>query len=136
MGTVDQARHVRVDLARVANDCPVLDDLVLLTSEFVTNAILHSHSGHPDRTFTVRATLYPGDYAWVEVIDRGADGRPTSSARSTGAVWRSLPQSRETGTGQSTAMPPAAQHGSGLTGHGDGPAQVRSGRRTDSRSNL
>ena len=25
----------------------------------------------PDRTFTVRVTLYPGDYAWGEVIDHG-----------------------------------------------------------------
>ena len=48
------------------------DDLVLLASELATNAILHSRSGHPARTFAVRATLYPGDYvSWVEVIDRG-----------------------------------------------------------------
>jgi anti-sigma regulatory factor (Ser/Thr protein kinase) len=36
-----------------------------------TNAILHTRSGHPDRLFTVRATLYPDDYVWVEVIDQG-----------------------------------------------------------------
>jgi serine/threonine-protein kinase RsbW len=70
-GTVDQARHVRADLAKVAADCPVSDDLVLLASELATNAILHSRSGHPDRTFTVHVTLYSGDYAWVEVIDQG-----------------------------------------------------------------
>jgi len=50
---------------------PVSDDLVLLVSELSTNAILHSRSGHPDRTFTVRVTLYPGDYAWGEVEDQG-----------------------------------------------------------------
>ncbi|MGO8891736.1 MAG: ATP-binding protein [Streptosporangiaceae bacterium] len=70
-GTIDQARHVRADLARVATACPVADDLVLLASELATNAILHSRSGRPARTFAVRATLYPGDYAWVEVIDQG-----------------------------------------------------------------
>jgi anti-sigma regulatory factor (Ser/Thr protein kinase) len=70
-GIIDQARHVRADLAKVAADCPVSDDLVLLASELSTNAILHSRSGHPCRTFTVRVTLYPGDYAWVEVIDQG-----------------------------------------------------------------
>ncbi len=70
-GTIDQAQHVRADLAKVAADCPVSDDLVLLASELSTNAILHSRSGHPDRTFTVHVTLYPGDYAWVEVIDQG-----------------------------------------------------------------
>jgi anti-sigma regulatory factor (Ser/Thr protein kinase) len=70
-GTSDQAQHVRADLVRVAADCPVSDDLVLLASELATNAILHSRSGHPDRTFTMRVTLYPGDHAWVEVIDQG-----------------------------------------------------------------
>jgi two-component sensor histidine kinase len=70
-GTIDQAQHVRADLAQVAASCPVLDDLVLLASELSTNAILHSRSGHSDRTFTVRVTLYPGDYAWGEVIDHG-----------------------------------------------------------------
>ena len=70
-GTADQARHVRADLAKVAGDCPVLDELVLLASELATNAILHSRSGHPAGTFTVRATLYPDHYAWVEVTDHG-----------------------------------------------------------------
>jgi anti-sigma regulatory factor (Ser/Thr protein kinase) len=70
-GTIDQAQHVRADLARVAADCPVSDDLVLLASELATNAILHSQSGHPDRMFIVRVTLYPGDYAWAAVIDQG-----------------------------------------------------------------
>jgi hypothetical protein len=70
-GTIDQAQHVRADLAKVAAGCPISDDLVLLASELSTNAILHSRSGHPDRTFTVRVTLYPGDYAWGEVVDQG-----------------------------------------------------------------
>ena len=70
-GTIDQARHVRADLARVAIACPVADDLVLLASELATNAILHSRSGNPARTFAVRVKLYPGDYAWVEVADQG-----------------------------------------------------------------
>jgi len=70
-GSSDQAQHVRADLVRVAAGCPVSEDLVLLASELATNAILHSRSGHPDRTFTVRAMLYPGDHAWVEVIDQG-----------------------------------------------------------------
>jgi serine/threonine-protein kinase RsbW len=70
-GTADQAKHVRADLARVAGDCPVLDELVLLASELATNAIRHSRSGHPAGTFTVRATLYPDRYALVEVTDHG-----------------------------------------------------------------
>ena len=75
-GTIDQARHVRADLAKVADACPVADDLVLLASELATNAILHSRSCHPARAFAVRATLYPGDYAWVEVIDEDGAWAP------------------------------------------------------------
>lgn len=70
-GTISQAQHVRADLAKLTADCPVTDDVILLASELATNAILHSRSGYPARTFTVRATLYPGDYAWIEVIDQG-----------------------------------------------------------------
>jgi serine/threonine-protein kinase RsbW len=70
-GTIDQPRQVRVDLAKIADGFPGIDNLLLLVSELATNAILHSQSGHPDRGFTVRATLCPDDYAWVEVIDAG-----------------------------------------------------------------
>jgi serine/threonine-protein kinase RsbW len=70
-GTIDQPQRVRTDLAAIAGQWTLVEDLVLLASELAANAILHSRSGHPDRTFTVRATLYPGEYAWVEVIDRG-----------------------------------------------------------------
>jgi serine/threonine-protein kinase RsbW len=70
-GVIDQVRNVRADVSSVARNCPVADDLVLLTSELVTNAILHSRSGRPNRVFTVRATFQPGDYAWVEVVDEG-----------------------------------------------------------------
>jgi anti-sigma regulatory factor (Ser/Thr protein kinase) len=70
-GTLDQARRVRADLSEVAGTCLVADELVLLASELAANAILHSRSGHPGHEFTVRMTLYPGEYAWVEVIDQG-----------------------------------------------------------------
>lgn len=70
-GTIDQPGRVRADLAEIAGQCPVADELVLLASELATNAIRHSRSGDPGRSFTMLATLYPGDYAWVAVIDEG-----------------------------------------------------------------
>jgi anti-sigma regulatory factor (Ser/Thr protein kinase) len=70
-GAISQPRQVRADLAEIADGFPAMDNLLLLSSELATNAVLHSKSGHPDREFTVRATFYPGDYAWVEVIDAG-----------------------------------------------------------------
>ena len=70
-GTVNQPRRVRADLTEVAGGCPVIDALVLLASELAANAVTHSRSGRLGGVFTVRATLYPGDYVWVEVIDQG-----------------------------------------------------------------
>ena len=75
-GIISQAQHVRADLAKIAAECPAADDVILLASELATNAVLHSRSGHPNRVFTVRATLYPGDYAWVEIIDQGGAWTP------------------------------------------------------------
>jgi hypothetical protein len=62
---------VRKDLAPVLDGCPVADDFVLLASELVTNAIVHSRSGLPGGVLTVRAEVRPGDFAWLEVEDLG-----------------------------------------------------------------
>jgi anti-sigma regulatory factor (Ser/Thr protein kinase) len=70
-GTTSQPCEVRADLAAFAAGFPAADSLVLVASELATNAVLHSRSGHSDGEFTVRATFYLGDYAWVEVIDAG-----------------------------------------------------------------
>lgn len=72
-GTASQAARVRADLAEIAAEFPAADDLILLASELAANATTHSRSGHPGGTFTVRAYLYPGEYAWVEVIDQGGE---------------------------------------------------------------
>jgi two-component sensor histidine kinase len=89
-GTMNQPRGVRVDLTEIAGACPVIDELVLLGSELAANAVLHSRSGHPGGMFTVRATLYPGDYVWVEVIDQGgpwvADGHDDEHGRGLAVV--------------------------------------------------
>jgi serine/threonine-protein kinase RsbW len=70
-GLVDQVAKVRADLTQAALGCPVADDLVLLTAELATNAILHSKSGHPGQMFTVRVTIYQDEYVWAEVEDKG-----------------------------------------------------------------
>jgi serine/threonine-protein kinase RsbW len=70
-GTISQPRQVRADLSVTADGFPAMDELLLLTSELASNAIMHSRSGLPGGTFTVHATLYLGEYAWVEIIDQG-----------------------------------------------------------------
>ena len=114
--------------------------VILLASELATNAILHSRSGHPGRVFTVRATLYPGDYAWVEVIDQGGAWTADELDDEHGRGLASLPLSLGTATGASMATPHAASRGSGSTGTTresanwtrERPAQVQAGRRAAS----
>src|SRR5580704_1383775 len=72
-GVKEQVHQVRADLAHVAAGFPAADDLVLIGSELATNAVLHSRSGHPGETFTVRAEVHPGQYASLEVEDQGGD---------------------------------------------------------------
>ena len=70
-GAASEVRRVRADLAVVAAGCPIADELVLLASELATNAIMHTKSGGPDATFTLRAEVHYGDYVRVEVEDQG-----------------------------------------------------------------
>jgi serine/threonine-protein kinase RsbW len=67
----DQAALARAFLRRVLAGCPALEDVVLICSELASNAIVHSRSAEPGGSFTVRAEVREGDYAWVEVQDQG-----------------------------------------------------------------
>lgn len=70
-GAASHVQRVRADLAPFARGCPRADDLIMAASELAANAALHSRSSEPGGQFTVRAELYHGDYAWVEVEDDG-----------------------------------------------------------------
>jgi len=69
-GRPDQVRAVRQAVASYVNGCPRADDVVLVASEFATNAILHSDS--KGEFFSVACQLY-ADYCWIEVEDLGGD---------------------------------------------------------------
>jgi serine/threonine-protein kinase RsbW len=73
LGTIEQVREVCADMTAITDGYPLSDDLVLIASELATNAIVHSRSGRPAGSFTVRVTIYPDDYAWVEVVDQGGE---------------------------------------------------------------
>lgn len=107
LGTIDQVRRLRADIAEVARAWPVADELILLASELATNAILHSRSGHTAQTFTVQATLYPGDYAWVEVADQGG-------------TWTTDEHDDERGRGLAIVAAIAGDGNWGVDGDGDG----------------
>jgi serine/threonine-protein kinase RsbW len=78
-GTTEQIRAVRTDLRGLLGDCPVADDVILCASELAANAAIHSRSRIPGGTFTVRATISPGTYAWIEVEDSGGSWTPAIS---------------------------------------------------------
>ena len=75
-GTIEHIRIVRADLRAVLNECPIADDVILCASELAANAAIHSRSRLPGGTFTVRAKISPGDYAWIEVEDDGGPESP------------------------------------------------------------
>jgi anti-sigma regulatory factor (Ser/Thr protein kinase) len=69
---VSQARDFVAGLAgQTAPGCGAADTAALLTSELVTNAVLHTRSGVGDGTVTVVVVDVP-DGLMVEVIDEGS----------------------------------------------------------------
>jgi len=73
---------VRGALRPVLRGFPAADDVILLTSELCANAILHSGSGRPGGTFTVRLH-HVGHCMRAEVQDQGStwDGNLRRCAR-------------------------------------------------------
>lgn len=67
--------------------CPALDDVLLCTSELVTNSIRYSRSHLPGGEMTVRAEITAGA-ALVEVVDQGPDMPGAVSAHGLGAGWQ------------------------------------------------
>ena len=122
-GEASQAMRVRADLAEVASGCPAADDLILLASELAANATTHSKSGKPGGRFTVRVNLYPGDYAWAEIIDQGGPWTPPAPGKEPGCGPKTHGRGLEIvdaiagdGNWESTAVPPATWSGSASTG--------------------
>ncbi len=77
-----QVGHARRALAQALDGHPSADTATLIASEFATNAVLHSASGHGGK-FTLCIEIHE-DYVWIGVGDAGGpwsparhgDGRP------------------------------------------------------------
>lgn len=80
-GSPDQVWRTRAFIARALDCVPGMDRdaATLLTSELVTNAIQHTHSGTPGGTVTVVVIEVPGGVL-VEVADDGSAGVPVVRA--------------------------------------------------------
>jgi serine/threonine-protein kinase RsbW len=73
-GSRQEVRNVRAFVGEAVDGCPAADDVILLASEVVTNAIVHTASGK-DGTFTV--VVHPLDgMVRVEVHDCGSETPP------------------------------------------------------------
>lgn len=70
-GRLDQIREARALAARMLHGCPGADDALLLISELATNACVHTASGQPGGTFTVRIRTSP-QLIYGEVEDQGS----------------------------------------------------------------
>src|ERR1700761_8974132 len=70
-GSAPQVLEVRHWLEALLPDCPARADLLLLTSELCTNAIVHSRSGEPGGQFSVDIDWTPA-LARVVVGDQGS----------------------------------------------------------------
>jgi len=70
-GNAERISTVRADLRALLADCPIADDVILCASELAANAALHSSSGQPGGTFTVRTTVSPGHHVRIDVEDSG-----------------------------------------------------------------
>jgi anti-sigma regulatory factor (Ser/Thr protein kinase) len=75
-GASSQVGRARLFVWDVLDGCPVADDAVLLTSELVTNAIVHTASGKGGK---VIVTVYRADTrVRVEVKDDGSEQAPVA----------------------------------------------------------
>jgi len=59
-GSMEYVRVVRADLRALLPGCPMADEVILCASELAANAAVHSDSGMPGGTFTVRAGVHAG----------------------------------------------------------------------------
>jgi serine/threonine-protein kinase RsbW len=75
-GSPEEVHNVRAFVAQFVDGCPGADDVVLLSSELATNAVLHSASG-TDGTFCVSVLTESGRVR-IEVHDLGSDTVPVA----------------------------------------------------------
>jgi anti-sigma regulatory factor (Ser/Thr protein kinase) len=72
-GRPEHVREARAFVAKLLGpDCPLADAAVLLTSEVVTNAVVHSNSRLADGTVTLVVTE-TGDGLRIQVADAGSE---------------------------------------------------------------
>jgi anti-sigma regulatory factor (Ser/Thr protein kinase) len=104
-GTPQQVGATRRFVAALLDGSPFREDAVLVVSELVTNALLHSRSGHPGGLVTVQVTRWLLGVR-IAVTDQGSPNRPVIRDTGPGRQMAESGHSPSTSTG--TTTPPAA----------------------------
>jgi anti-sigma regulatory factor (Ser/Thr protein kinase) len=71
-GRAEELSRVRREIALYLGDCPVTDEMVLISDELAANCVLHTHSR--GGFFRVRCEMSPGSVR-IEVEDMGGPWR-------------------------------------------------------------
>lgn len=79
-GLPSQVKHARRFVARCLAELPESDTAILLTSEVVTNAVIHSASGKDGGKFDI-AVMVGTDLVRIEIGDSGGTGVPVPQER-------------------------------------------------------
>lgn len=74
-GLPEHAHSARKFVAFLLGDMPDLDDVVLVTGEFVANALRHTASARPGGQFLIEVRRRP-DAATITLVDQGSAKRP------------------------------------------------------------
>lgn len=85
------------------------DDVATVVTELAANAVLHSRSGRPGGTFTLRLQAVPGEPVLIEVRDQGPAPAPARSGPDQDGLSES---------GRGLAMVAALSAAWGRDGHG------------------
>lgn len=75
-GTPENARPARDFVAYLLADLPQLDDAILVTAEFIANALTHTASAHPGGHFHLEVRRHP-QTATIALTDQGTPTEPT-----------------------------------------------------------
>jgi serine/threonine-protein kinase RsbW len=82
-GEPAEVGRARAWVSKLLPACDPLDELLIITSEFCTNAVAHTRSGLPGGRFTAEVTWSP-QAARVIVGDQGSDEIPAAAANAGG----------------------------------------------------
>lgn len=88
-GTAEQAAGARHWMQALLPSCPARDDLLTIAGELTANAVTHTRSRHPSRTFSIEVSWSP-ELVRLMVGDQGSPTPPVLVTDADGTCGRGL----------------------------------------------